>query len=291
MAYLPSVSVVVPVYNAEDTIEECVSSLLKLDYPEDRIELVFVNNASTDQTLEILRRYSQKIKLLYEGKKGAAAARNKGVLNSSAEIIAFTDSDCQVDKNWLKNIVSPLQDVGIGAVGGRILSKRPYNKIEKFGEEIHDHDKAINEFKPPYVITMNWASRRSVLMDLGLFDEAFIRGQDVDLSRKIIKAGYTFFYQPEAVIYHSNERTFSGLFSEGYLHGFWSVKHLKKWNDYVGQSGHRKFNIKTYKDIIRSLIDYLKGQDRDNNICYFVFNTGKKIGKLFGSIRFLYIDL
>lgn len=291
MAYLPSVSVVVPVYNAQGTIEECINSLLNLDYPKDKIELVFVNNASTDETLGILRRYSPRIKFYYEGKKGAAAARNKGILNTSAEVIAFTDSDCKVDKNWLKNIVSPLQDVGIGAVGGRILSKRPCNKIEKFGEKIHDHEKAINEFKPPYVITMNWASRRSVLMDAGLFDERFIRGQDVDLARKINRAGYRFFYQPEAVIYHSNERTFSGLFSEGYLHGFWSVKHSKEWNDFVGQSSRRRFNIETYKDIIKSLIDYLKGQDRDNNICYFVFNAGKKTGKLFGSIRFLYISL
>lgn len=291
MNFLPKASIIVPIYNAEHTIKECADSILSLNYPKEKLELIFVNNSSTDNTPILLEEYDGKIKILHERKRGPAAARNKGILNSNGEIIAFTDADCKVDKDWLQNIVNPLQDVSIGIVGGKILSKRPCNKIEEFGENIHDHNKAINVYKPPYAITMNWASRRSVLMEVDLFDESFIRCEDVDLSHKIMQADYRLLYQPEAITYHSNEKTPSGLFIEGFKHGFWSIKVHKKWKYLISQFGHCRFNFSTYKDLVESLINYIIGNDRHHNICYFLFNLGKKIGKISGSFRFLYIDL
>lgn len=291
MAYLPSVSVIVPVFNAESTLEECIRSIGELAYPKSKLELIFVNNASTDRSIDILNMYREKIEIVYQVKRGPAAARNEGILKSSGEIIAFTDSDCKVDREWLNKIVQPLKDKSVGIVGGKISSKRPCNKIEEFGETIHDHDKAINEYRPPYVITMNWASRQSVLKEVGLFDESFIRCEDVDLSHRIMQAGYRFHYEPEAIIYHSNEKTLSGLFREGYNHGFWSIKGHKVWKGLISQFGHRRFNFNTYKDMIMSLVNFVIGKDRVYNMCYFSFNLGKKIGKISGSFRYLYVDL
>ena len=291
MIYLPKVSVIVPVYNAERTIAECIDSLLKLNYPKENLELILVNNASTDRTADVLNHYGREIEILYEEKRGPAAARNKGLLNARGDVVAFTDSDCTVDKDWLQNIVFPLQDESVGIVGGKILAKRPCNRIEEFGEQIHDHDRAINEVKPPYAITMNWASRLSVIKEVGLFNEGFIRSEDVDLSRRIFQAGHRFVYEPEAVVYHGNEKTFSGLFHEGYLHGFYSIKALKAHKNFVKQFGHRRIDLDSYKKIRSSLIYAILGQNQNHSNCYFVFNLGKKIGKFFGSLRFLYPDL
>src|SRR5262245_6871280 len=97
MSELPHVSVVVPVFNAQQTIRACIQSLLRLNYPKPNLELIFVDNVSTDRTPEILRQYQPDIRILHQSKKGPAAARNKGILNAAAEIIAFTDSDCVVD--------------------------------------------------------------------------------------------------------------------------------------------------------------------------------------------------
>ena len=290
-ACLPRVSVIVPVYNAERTLEDCIDSLLELDYPKDNRELILVDNASTDGTAEILRQSAGESRILFEGRKGSAAARNRGLVNARGDVVAFTDSDCVVDKDWLRKIVVPLQDDRVGIVGGRILAKRPCNKIEEFGEAIHDHDKAINEYKPPYVITMNWASRRSVLNEVGLFDERFIRGQDVDLSWRIFQKGYKIIYEPGAVVHHKNERTLSGLFREGYVHGFASVRGLKKHKDLVKQFGHRRFSAKSYDALSLSLIDFVRGRNPDDSICYFAFNLGKKIGKILGSMRFFHVEL
>jgi len=173
MDEIPTVSVVVPVLNGCRTIETCLKSLLAMDYPQDRFEIVVVNNGSTDRTTEILSHFRNKVKLLTEAKRGPSAARNQGIRGSSGDIIAFIDADCIADAGWLRNLVGPLQDNSVGIVGGRILSRRPCNSIEMFGEEIHDHQKAIEVFRPPYAISMNWASPRRVLVEVGLFDESF----------------------------------------------------------------------------------------------------------------------
>jgi GT2 family glycosyltransferase len=280
----------VPVYNAATTLEECIASLLELDYPRDLLELIFVDNASTDTTHDLLSRY-HGVKILFEGKRGPAAARNKGIHHARGEVIAFTDSDCVVDKAWLQKIVAPLEDKTIGIVGGKILAKPPSSEIERFGEQIHDHGKAIEEYKPPYVITMNWASRLSVLQEAGLFDEVFLRAEDVDLSYRIFQSGYKIIYQPDALTYHANEKTYFGLFQEGYLHGVASVQALKKHAALAARYGHRRVNLGGYRQIFSELAGVFRGQAEQEKRCALYFNSGKKAGKLVGSLRFAYLDL
>lgn len=291
MTEAPNVSVIVAAYNAEETIEHCIESLLKLSYPREKRELIFIDNASTDGTATILRKYGDGIHVSYERKRGPAAARNRGLSIARGDIVAFTDSDCVVDEDWLRNIISPLKIPIVGIVGGRILSRRPYNEIEKFGESIHDHNKAINVYKPPYAITMNWSSRLSVLKEVGFFDEDFIRGSDVDLSYRLLQARYRFLFEPDAIVYHRNESTLWGLFKEGIVHGYYSLPILKKHRLFLKSFKHRRINPRDYIPIGSSLLDFLRGRDPHHSICSFMFTSAKKIGKIAGSIRFLDCDL
>ena len=285
------VSVVVPVFNGQDTIAACLDSLLALDYAEEQLEIVVVNNASTDKTAEVLGAYTDRITLLMESTRGPSAARNRGVRAASGEIIPFTDADCVVDRHWLRHLMQPLQDNKVGIVGGRILSVRPCNAIERFGESIHDHQKAIEVFKPPYAITMNWLSPRQVLIDAGLFDESYLRCEDVDLSQRILLRYYTMVYQPEATIYHRNERSFGGLFLEGFKHGVWAVKHNKHHHADNMRHGHRRFNFQSYRDIGANLLATIHPERRLTAFFQATFDIGKNCGKAVGSFRFGYIDL
>lgn len=216
----PRVALIVAVYNGQATLRACLDSLLRLDYPSELLELICVDNASTDATPRILASYGDRLRVLHETTRGPAAARNCGIRRTSSDVVALTDADCVVDRQWLRHLVAPLRDAGVGIVGGRILSVRPCNAIEAFGERIHDHARALNEITPPYAITMNWAARRAVLERVGLFNEALLRSSDVDCSYRMVDAGYRLVYAPDAVIYHRNERTPWGLLHEGYVHGF-----------------------------------------------------------------------
>jgi GT2 family glycosyltransferase len=214
---------VVAARNAEQHLDACVWSLLALRYPRERLELVVVDNGSTDGTASVLARFGGAITVVGEKRRGPAAARNVGIRATHGEVIALVDADCTVDAGWLEELVPALANPRVGIAGGRILAAGQANGIERFGETIHDAYSAVHMWHPPYVITMNWAARRSLLEEVGAFDEGLLRGSDVDFSYRTVAAGYELRYCPDAVVYHRNERTLAGLFREGWVHGFHSV--------------------------------------------------------------------
>jgi GT2 family glycosyltransferase len=287
----PPATVIVPAHNAEATIDECVRSLLELRYPAEKLELRVVDNGSRDGTLAALRHYEDRIVVLEERKRGAAAARNAGLSGARGEVIAFTDADCAVDPDWLAGLVEPLEDPGVGIAGGAILASEGCNEVEQFGAEIHDHRRTIEVLRPPYAVTGSWASRREVLHELGGFDERLLRCQDVDLAYRAIQAGYRLAFVAEAVVFHHNEDTLAGLFRQGFVHGFHSVRARKRHGWFLRQYGHGRRSRPHFADIRSGLLDWARGRGTPRSRCETVFNSGKKAGKLFGSVRFGYLDL
>lgn len=232
-AFLPSVSVVVAARNAEQTIAECLDSLVALRYPRDRLELVVVDNGSRDRTRTIVEAYSGSVTLLDESKRGPAPPRNTGIRAGQGDVVALTDADCTVDPGWLEELVAPLADPAIGLAGGTILARRPATPIELLGEEIHDHRRAIEGFRPPYVITMNWAARRAVIDTLGPFDETLLRGSDAEYAFRAGQAGFRLVHCPGAIVYHRNERTLPGLFREGFQHAYHAGELRRRYERYI----------------------------------------------------------
>jgi cellulose synthase/poly-beta-1,6-N-acetylglucosamine synthase-like glycosyltransferase len=292
----PSVSVVLPVYNGEDILGPCIDSLLALDYPPERHEIIAVDNASTDASAERLAAYGDRLRPLFEPRRGAARARNRAIEAARGDIIAFIDADCIVEPGWLKALIEPLRrEPEIAGVGGRIRALPGANAIARFGEEIHDHRKAIEVWHPPYIISMGSALRRSALEATGLFDPAFLRGQDTDLSFRLHLAGQRLRYAPRAVLYHRNESTLGGLFREGRIHGTWQVLLYRK---YAGSllTGHPRVNPREYRYLSRQLAGLLRPivrghPPKPDDLSRFVFYAGKKLGHMIGSLRFRHIRL
>ena len=267
------VSVIVPVYNGELTIEDCIESILAQSFERIDLELLLIDNASADGTASVLDRYRDRATILREEKRGPAAARNRGLLNATGDIVAFTDADCIVEHDWLNRITRPLHDQTVGIAGGTILARKPCNAIEEFGERIHDHRMAIEYASPPYAITMNWASRRSVIDEVGPFDEELLRCEDCDLAYRIVAAGYRIVHEPSAVVYHRNEQTFAGLMEEGYAHGYHSIALLRKHEEFV-----RRFA----ED---SPAKHWSKAESDARY-WEVFEIGRATGKAVASLRF-----
>jgi glycosyltransferase involved in cell wall biosynthesis len=277
---LPYTSVVVPARNAAATLPACVASLLALDYPPDRLELVVVDNDSTDATGAILAGYDGRLRVVRERSRGRSAARNAGIRAAQGDVVAFTDADCVVDRGWLRNLVAPLTERDDLVVGGAILASEAANRVELFGERIHDHRAAIERERPPYVVTMNCATRLATLRRHALFDERFTRCEDVDLSYRLFSAGCSFRFVSGAIVRHRNERTLRGLFLEGARHGFYGVQACNRHRALVREHGHRGWHI--YGTLASRAIDAARRGDRIE----LTFVSGRAIGSAAGSIRF-----
>ena len=190
---LPFVSVVIPAYNEEDYLPSCLESIRKQDYAGE-YEVIVVDNASTDNTAQIARDWGAKV--VYEGKRSPACARQKGAEVATGKIIAFIDADTKAPVHWLSTIVwrflcEPETVVISGPYAycdaGRIARIASYgNFISIIIDQLFR--KAFN--KGSAVWGCNFAVRRSALLEVGGFDTSIrFYGEEYELSLRLRKAG------------------------------------------------------------------------------------------------------
>lgn len=211
---MPSVTIHVTVKNAEDTIKKCISSLLKVDYPNTQI---YVTEAySTDNTYEILKQYGSKIKL--ERVKGNAPKAHNHVFNKvKTDFITFTDSDCVVDKNWLKNLIKAFVSDEIIASGGLCKTPKDVNDLQRIiGMELENRFLKI----PKYVRrlpTMNFCVRTDIAKKVKM-DESLDVTFEADWGNRLTKFG-KMVYVPNAVVYHYHRPTWKSFFKQQLNYG------------------------------------------------------------------------
>ena len=177
---MKSISVVVPFYNTGPLIEQCIQSLLNQEYPQNSYEIIFINNNSRDSSADIIRHYP-RIKLISEPKRGSYAARNRGIEAASGEIIAFTDSDCAVSADWLKEIEQAMSDPAARIViGNNQFAKDTFllSMLEDYENEKNNYVFTSGVKEIYYGYTRNMAVRKRLFDEMGLFLEK-ARGSDV----------------------------------------------------------------------------------------------------------------
>ncbi len=281
----PAVSVVVPVRNAAVRIGACLEALLRLDYPGPAPQLLVVDNGSTDGTAAVLSRFAGRIACLTERRRGASAARNAGIRAAAHDWIAFTDADCVPRPDWLRELMAAaLRGPRAGLVGGRILALEPTNDIGRFAASLLDQRQAILVDRPPYVITANLLARRADLLRFGLFDPAYLRGQDTELAwRAHFRHAATFAYAQAAVVEHANVSSLAGLWHKGLQHGHGSAR---LWRDYGGDLGRspweRMRRTRPYRDALVETLALLRptrGSAADRALFYgAVFGLARHLG-------------
>lgn len=183
------ISIVVPFYNAEPYIERCVRSLLDQSYDRNKYEIIFIDNASTDKSAEIVRRYSDII-LLHEKERSRAKTRNQGVRYSSGEIVAFIDADCAAEKTWLESIdrifsANKDADIVLGGFRPPAGSSHLLRFMEDY--EMFKVRFFLENKLSRYVFGFggNMAIKRIVFTKIGLFLDIF-RGSDAEIVRRYL---------------------------------------------------------------------------------------------------------
>jgi glycosyltransferase involved in cell wall biosynthesis len=198
---LPDVSVVVPARNAARTLADCLRSLVEMDYPPSRREILVVDNGSTDGSPAIIEQFP--VTALRESRRGPSHARNRGILASGGGIIAFTDADCIVTSRWLRSLISGFDEDEVWAVAGEVLAYPPRTWAESYMARRRPcWQRAALHSGRPYVVTANVAFRRQTFDRIGLFDPRFVTGQDKDFSWRFLGAGLALRHAPAAVVYH-----------------------------------------------------------------------------------------
>ena len=200
-------SVIIPYYKDYNRLIQLLYLLKQQQLATDLFEVIVVNN-DAEIPLELPRDFSTKysLKLLEEPRPGSYAARNKGIANAQGEILAFTDSDCLPDKDWLSNALEIFdrdtqKKLGILTGPVPLFYKNPkkltaaevYEKYTGFTTEAYA--------KEGNAITANWFSYKKVLLKFSGFDENLKSNGDSDLSKKI-SSQYEIQYSPNVIARH-----------------------------------------------------------------------------------------
>ena len=243
------VSIIIPVYNAEKTLESVIEACLSQDYPKSSLEIIIVDDGSVDGSSEIAKRYANHgLRYIYQENSGPAKARNSGWKASSGEIICFTDADCLPEREWVSKLVASYGSQEIGGVGG---SYGIVNGDKLLSACIHE-EISERHLKMPEVVnylgSFNLSYRRRVLEEVGGFDESFkhASGEDNDLSYRVIQKGYTLIFNKDAKVAHHYPERLIKYLKQQLVHGYWRVKL------------HRKHPHMLKGDVYSEVLDYIQ---------------------------------
>lgn len=226
----PLVSVIIPLYNGRDVIENCLNSVFNVDYKN--FEVIVVDDCSRDKSAEFIQNKFPQVKVLRTKKnRGFASTINLGIKHSSGDIVVLLNMDTIVDKSWLRPLVNALMtDDSIGLVGSKILS---YNRktLQHAGGLLLENGLSMHigrgeldagQYNYPrqvdYLCGASLGLRRSLLERVGLFDEGYrpLYYEDTDMACKVKRHGLKVFYVPDSVLVHKENVSTNGLSKKFY---------------------------------------------------------------------------
>jgi len=222
------VSILVATYNSELTIDECLKALFELDYPKNFLEIIVIDGCSKDATVKIAQRYPVKI---VSAPFSAPAAYNHAMKIVSNDILGFVDSDAKVEKEWLNKLVKHLTDTQVAGVSGGIETWNTENALARsIGYDLKNRYSRLKKYVMR-VATMNLLLKKSVIEEVGGFDENLPSQYDTDLGFRISSKGYRILFEPDAKCYHFNRSTVTGYFRQQLQYGKNTAKlYLKHGN-------------------------------------------------------------
>ena len=234
---LPSVTVAVCTRDGADRLPRCLDALLDIQYPAERLDLLVVDNAPRDaSTHALIERNYPAIRYVVEPLPGLDRARNRAIMSSGSEIVAFTDDDVSVDAGWVETIGRLLAgEPDVDAVTGLVVPDEMDVEAQRLFEEYGGFSRGFDK-RYERVDTVsgeraarrhggagrfgtgaNMAFRRTVFDRIGLFDPALDVGTptngggDLEMFFRVLKEGGTLVYEPAAIVRHRHRRSYEAL--------------------------------------------------------------------------------
>ncbi|MBF0466526.1 MAG: glycosyltransferase [Nitrospirae bacterium] len=231
-------SVIVPAFNAEKTIKDCVTALTEQSFSKEDYEIIVVDDGSTDKTGEIVQ--TLPVRYVSKPNGGPASARNLGASEAKGEIILFTDSDCVATSEWLGEMLKPFSDSEVKAVKGAY--RTPLKSLTARFAQIEFEERYEMLKKAPsidMIDTYSAAFLKDVFDSAGGFDESFpvANNEDTELSYKLSSMGLKMVFNPDAIVNHL-----------GHPDSVLRYAKLKFWRGYWRMAVYKRFPGKMVKD-------------------------------------------
>lgn len=221
---MPKVDVIVLNFNGRQFLEECLLSLHQQTYHD--FEVLVVDNASSDDSVEFIQKTFPTVKLLQLSENlGFCGGNNRGISSTSADYVALLNNDTQADPRWLESLVSVLdREPQVGFCASKMVRIQDRLTIDTAGDVFYTHGVggkrgsglSVSHYTVPEYVFGACAGaaiyRRVMLDEVGLFDEDFFAyDEDIDLSFRCQLHGYRCKYVPDAIVYHHVGGSFGRL--------------------------------------------------------------------------------
>ncbi len=234
----PKVSVVVASYNGGRTLPACLNSLTHLNYPN--YEIILVDDGSTDDTAKIAS-YYPTVRTIHQANQGLSAARNAGVAAATGDLIAFTDSDCRADEDWLYYLVGDLLKTDAAAIGGHNFPPPEDNWVAGAvaGSPGGPAHVMLDDRSAEHIPGCNMMFWKWALEEIEGFDPQFrAAGDDVDVCWRLLQRGRRIAFSHAGFVWHYRRNTITAYVKQqrgyGVAEALLRYKHPEYFNNLGG---------------------------------------------------------
>ncbi|UCF27298.1 MAG: glycosyltransferase [Chloroflexota bacterium] len=255
----PSVSVIVCTYNGAERIRDCCEGLTRLDYPN--YEIIFVNDGSTDATLEIINEYD--IQVINTKNNGLSNARNTGLNAAQGEIIAYLDDDAYPDEHWLTYLTTSFNNSKYSGIGGPNISPPDDGFVSECvtnapGNPVHV---LLSDQEAEHIPGCNMAFRKDDLQKIGGFDPQFrVAGDDVDICWRLQQNGATLGINPAATVWHHRRNSVRSYWKQQVGYGKAESQLMRKWPQKHNSLGHWLWRGRIYGPGLTRALPFRRSQ-------------------------------
>ena len=239
------ISVVIPVYNGESTLTDCLRALKMQSMPAELFEVIVVNDGSTDKSSDIASTFN--VRIIETKNNGAPAGRNKGILAAKGKWVAFTDCDCIPSRMWLTRLLASVESNKTEPIGaaGKTLGFNSKSNAARFVDLVGglDAEKYLQHPLFPFAPSCNLMYRRDILNEVGGFDERYASYDACDLHTRILRQySGQFSYVEHAVVLHKHRGSWKDFWHQQRNYGRGLAQFMLNYKETVNWPIKKEFN-------------------------------------------------